>query len=112
MINWTLSWKKSPGGVTHKSTVNAASINAALADFHVERQRVDKLGRDDYAVIRADTNHRTNKSETPQSYLASELPPRNPTASGITLTIAAEIALMKRIHDRKTADKKGANDVG
>lgn len=112
MINWTLSWKKSAGDATHKSAVNAASISAALADFHVERQRIEKLERDDYVIIQVESDHRFNKTMMPQSYIASDFPLRNPDANGIALTTAAEAALMKRISDRETSRKKGGTYVG
>jgi hypothetical protein len=109
MTNWTFHWKTKHGTVVRKSKISASSILSALSDFHVERQRVDQFDRDGYVIERAESDHVSVGAATPRSFLASELPPRNPDAKQIKLTVAAEESIQKRIAERilkAAAEKK------
>lgn len=102
MTTFTIRWRKNNDieGAHSIDSRSATNIADALVKFHVDRQRVEGLGRDSYSIVAVTTSHIPM-----QSYLPEDLPARNPDATKIKLSDAAE----ERIATKTEEAKKNAS---
>ncbi|MCR6656644.1 MAG: hypothetical protein NVV63_12720 [Opitutus sp.] len=103
-INFTFHWSRHDG-IEQKSVIGATNLARASEDFHAIVQLQHGVDRDAYKIEKVVTDHRTQFSEkspptgTPQTYLGSELPPRNPDAKKFVLTDTDKKRLGLEIND-------------
>lgn len=110
-VIWTFhySLKLTPEEV-RRTTIAGRDFSAACFEFHALTQLSgEKFDRDAYFIRRAESNHVTMGTPTPQVFLPEDMPARNPDAKAFVLPPSLENRIYpERKKEREAAQKKEA----